>query len=114
MLNHFLFQFETADDQYPSESQAQLRLSTEVYQSVNQRYLYIDLPSLFSSYEVEHYANIKIHFSYRDYLPLTTFSYQVTNTWMDRFLLYSIYTHRSRLFVDCSLYIYNSVYAFLL
>ncbi|KAI4892637.1 hypothetical protein NFI96_021635 [Prochilodus magdalenae] len=71
------FTFRTADQQYPPESQAQLQLSTEVYISTNQRYLYIDLPSHLSSFEVDNYANIKIHFSYRDYLPLKTFSYQV-------------------------------------
>ncbi|XP_036453933.1 complement C5 isoform X2 [Colossoma macropomum] len=71
------FTFETADQQYPPDSQAHLQLRTEVYQSVNQRYLYIDLPSDLSSFEVDDYANIKIHFSYRDYLPLKTFSYQV-------------------------------------
>ncbi|XP_066510101.1 complement C5-like isoform X1 [Hoplias malabaricus] len=72
-----VFTFETADQRYPANSQAQLQLRTEVYQSVNQRYLYIDLPSHSSSFDVDDYASIKIHFSYRDYLPLKTFSYQV-------------------------------------
>uniref|UniRef100_A0A8B9GVT8 NTR domain-containing protein n=1 Tax=Astyanax mexicanus TaxID=7994 RepID=A0A8B9GVT8_ASTMX len=71
--------FETADTQYPPESQAQLQLKTEVYQSVNQRFLYIDLPSELSSFEVDSYANIKIYFSYRDYLPLKTFNYQIVS-----------------------------------
>ncbi|KAL7836777.1 hypothetical protein AOLI_G00280610 [Acnodon oligacanthus] len=74
------FTFDTADKQYPPDSQAHLQLKTEIYHSVNQRYLYIDLPSDLSSFEVNDYANIKIHFSYRDYLPLKTFSYQVMNT----------------------------------
>uniref|UniRef100_A0A8B9GYC0 NTR domain-containing protein n=1 Tax=Astyanax mexicanus TaxID=7994 RepID=A0A8B9GYC0_ASTMX len=73
------FTFETADTQYPPESQAQLQLKTEVYQSVNQRFLYIDLPSELSSFEVDSYANIKIYFSYRDYLPLKTFNYQIVS-----------------------------------
>ncbi|XP_072521407.1 LOW QUALITY PROTEIN: complement C5 [Salminus brasiliensis] len=72
-----VFTFKTADQQYPPDSQAQLQLNTEVYQSVNQRYLYIDLPSDRSSFDVDDYANIKIHFSYRDFLPLRTFSYQI-------------------------------------
>uniref|UniRef100_A0A8B9H1S1 NTR domain-containing protein n=1 Tax=Astyanax mexicanus TaxID=7994 RepID=A0A8B9H1S1_ASTMX len=61
------------------KSQAQLQLKTEVYQSVNQRFLYIDLPSELSSFEVDSYANIKIYFSYRDYLPLKTFNYQIVS-----------------------------------
>ncbi|XP_007243924.3 complement C5 isoform X2 [Astyanax mexicanus] len=73
------FTFETADPQYPPESQAQLQLKTEVYQSVNQRFLYIDLPSELSSFEVDSYANIKIYFSYRDYLPLKSFNYQIVS-----------------------------------
>uniref|UniRef100_A0A3B4D1J4 NTR domain-containing protein n=1 Tax=Pygocentrus nattereri TaxID=42514 RepID=A0A3B4D1J4_PYGNA len=71
------FTFETDDQRYPPDSQAHFQLKTVVYHSENQRYLYIDLPSDLSSFEVGDYANIKIHFSYRDYLPLKTFSYQI-------------------------------------
>lgn len=77
VLNDFVFQFETADDKYPSVSQAQLKLSTVAYKSINQRYLYISLPSYDSAFVVDDYANININFHYHDYLPLKTFSYQV-------------------------------------
>ncbi|XP_026795914.2 complement C5 isoform X1 [Pangasianodon hypophthalmus] len=71
------FTFETDDHKYPSVSQAQLKLSTVTYKSLNHRYLYINLPSHASDFEVDDYANININFYYRDYLPLKTFSYQI-------------------------------------
>ncbi|MCJ8746784.1 hypothetical protein PDJAM_G00145660 [Pangasius djambal] len=71
------FTFETDDYKYPPVSQAQLKLSTVAYKSVNKRYLYISLPSHASAFEVDDYASININFYYRDYLPLKTFSYQI-------------------------------------
>ncbi|XP_017307260.1 complement C5 [Ictalurus punctatus] len=71
------FTFETNDENYPPESQAQLKISTVAYKSVNQRYLYINLPSHTSAFNVEDYANVNINFHYRDYLSLKTFSYQI-------------------------------------
>ncbi|KAF4074480.1 hypothetical protein AMELA_G00239810 [Ameiurus melas] len=71
------FTFETDDVNYPPESQAQLKISTVAYKSINQRYLYINLPSHTSTFKVNDYANININFHYRDYLPLKTFSYQI-------------------------------------
>lgn len=70
-----MFQIETDVHKYPPKSQAQLKLSTLAYESVNQRYLYINLPS--PTFKVDDYASININFHYRDYLPLKTFSYQV-------------------------------------
>ncbi|XP_047674014.1 complement C5 isoform X2 [Tachysurus fulvidraco] len=69
------FSIETDDHKYPPKSQAQLKLSTLAYESVNQRYLYINLPS--PTFKVDDYASININFHYRDYLPLKTFSYQI-------------------------------------
>ncbi|XP_060739297.1 complement C5 [Tachysurus vachellii] len=69
------FSIETDDHNYPPKSQAQLKLSTFAYESVNQRYLYINLPS--PTFKVDDYASININFHYRDYLPLKTFSYQI-------------------------------------
>ncbi|KAG7318452.1 hypothetical protein KOW79_018207 [Hemibagrus wyckioides] len=66
---------ETDDSKYPPQSQAQLKLNTLAYESINQRYLYIRLPS--PSFNVDDYPSIKINFQYRDYLPLKTFSYQI-------------------------------------
>lgn len=77
ILHDFVFQFQTDDDKYPSMSQAQLKLSTVAYSSVNHRYLYISLPTYSSDFVVDDYANINIIFYYRDYLSLKTFSYQV-------------------------------------
>ncbi|XP_060763103.1 complement C5 [Neoarius graeffei] len=71
------FTFVTDDEKYPPENQAQLKLSAVAYKSVNQRYLYINLPSDATAFEVDTYADILIHFNYRQYLPLKTFSYQV-------------------------------------
>uniref|UniRef100_A0A4W4HR79 Complement C5 n=1 Tax=Electrophorus electricus TaxID=8005 RepID=A0A4W4HR79_ELEEL len=72
------FTFETADQNYPPESQAGLVLSTVAYKSIYHRYLYIDLPSESSAFDVNNYVNMKIYFHYRDYLPLKSFSYQNT------------------------------------
>ncbi|XP_062874389.1 complement C5 isoform X2 [Trichomycterus rosablanca] len=72
-----LFTFETDNPEHPPESQAQLKLSTVAYTSINQRYLYIHLPLESSAFEVDDYAHIKIHFYHRHYLPLKIFSYQV-------------------------------------
>ncbi|KAK3514717.1 hypothetical protein QTP70_028333, partial [Hemibagrus guttatus] len=69
------FTIETDDSKYPPQSQAQLKLNALAYESINQRYLYISLPS--PSFKVDDYPSIKINFQYRDYLPLKTFSYQI-------------------------------------
>ncbi|XP_052411898.1 complement C5 isoform X2 [Carassius gibelio] len=67
------FTFETED---PSWSQAPLKLKAESYESVNQRYLYIDLPES-SAFEVGQYIKVNVFFEYRDYLSLKTFSFQI-------------------------------------
>ncbi|XP_076854617.1 complement C5 [Brachyhypopomus gauderio] len=71
------FTFETSDQKYPPESQARLMLNTVTYKSNHRRYLYIDLPSESSSFDVNNYASINIYFHYHDYLPLKSFSYQI-------------------------------------
>ncbi|XP_056314659.1 complement C5 [Danio aesculapii] len=68
------FTFETED---ASWSQGPLTLKAESYVSVNHRYLYIDLPPESSVFEVGQYVDISVVFSYRDYLSLDTFSYQI-------------------------------------
>ncbi|KAM9446334.1 complement C5 [Clarias gariepinus] len=72
-----VFTFQTDDYNYPPESQAHLTLNTVAYKSINQRYLYINLPPYSSVFDVGNYANININFQYRDYLSLKTFSYQI-------------------------------------
>ncbi|XP_051962068.1 complement C5-like isoform X2 [Xyrauchen texanus] len=68
------FSFEAADDSW---NQAQLTLKAESYVSINRRYLYINLLSESSQFEVGEYINVQIYFHYRGYLSLKTFSYQV-------------------------------------
>uniref|UniRef100_A0AAY5EC65 Anaphylatoxin-like domain-containing protein n=1 Tax=Electrophorus electricus TaxID=8005 RepID=A0AAY5EC65_ELEEL len=80
------FTFETADQNYPPESQAGLVLSTVAYKSIYHRYLYIDLPSESSAFDVNNYVNMKIYFHYRDYLPLKSFSYQNTYIFIHAFI----------------------------
>lgn len=67
------FTFETED---PSWSQAPLKLKAESYESVNHRYLYIDLLES-SAFEVGQYIYVNVFFDFRDYLSLKTFSYQI-------------------------------------
>lgn len=81
---NFVFQFQTDDYNYPPESQAHLTLNTVAYKSINQRYLYINLPPYSSVFDVGNYANININFQYRDYLSLKTFSYQVGDCQISR------------------------------
>uniref|UniRef100_A0A8C2ABR3 Complement component 5 n=1 Tax=Cyprinus carpio TaxID=7962 RepID=A0A8C2ABR3_CYPCA len=67
------FTFETED---PSWSQAPLKLKAESYESVNHRYLYIDLP-VSSAFEVGQYINVNVYFDFHDNLSLKTFSFQI-------------------------------------
>ncbi|XP_059403415.1 complement C5-like [Carassius carassius] len=67
------FTFETED---PSWSQDPVKLKAESYESVNHRYLYINLPES-SVFEVGQYISIDVYFEFRDYLSLKTFSYQI-------------------------------------
>uniref|UniRef100_A0A8C1N033 Complement component 5 n=1 Tax=Cyprinus carpio TaxID=7962 RepID=A0A8C1N033_CYPCA len=67
------FTFETED---PSWSQAPLKLKAESYESVNHRYLYIDLP-VSSAFEVGQYINVNVYFDFHDDLSLKTFSFQI-------------------------------------
>ncbi|XP_043096088.1 complement C5 [Puntigrus tetrazona] len=66
----------TFEIQHASWSQAPLKLKAEAYESVNHRYLYIDLPES-SAFEVGQYIYTNVFFDFRDYLSLKTFSYQV-------------------------------------
>nr|XP_055056558.1 complement C5 isoform X1 [Misgurnus anguillicaudatus] len=68
------FTFNTADDPW---NQAQVTFTAESYVSPNHRYLYINLPSESSEFKVGQYTNIEVHFEYREYLSLKTFSYQI-------------------------------------
>uniref|UniRef100_A0AAY4ESR9 Complement component 5 n=1 Tax=Denticeps clupeoides TaxID=299321 RepID=A0AAY4ESR9_9TELE len=71
------FSFVTADRRLSAQSQATFKFSTETYNSPNKRYLYIDLPSQQSALQVNDHVSIKVYFSFQDFLPLKSFSYQI-------------------------------------